>query len=217
MGDDWISLNQKFCWWNTSLVARFEWIAAPFCWTFPMKLPISNPSMISDEKSDNFGLVESHKLAINPSLCQWLHMIGWLLVLLIGWLHIFIIIDSLLLMMSVFFKYNITQHFVTLISPIEFHHFSWDLRGARRPLTWRTGEFPATAGETHPRDPRGAAGCRMVFSFRSPWRLWMIYVFLKKTNWSFDEVLFDAGKSRSQGFHSDCIWVLWWFMRILRG
>ena len=114
MGDDWISLNQKFCWWNTSLVARFEWIAAPFCWTFPMKLPISNPSMISDEKSDNFGLVESHKLAINPSLCQWLHMIGWLLVLLIGWLHIFIIIDSLLLMMSVFF--NTTLH--TILSPL---------------------------------------------------------------------------------------------------
>ena len=107
---------------------------------------------ISYEKSEDFWSVESHKLAINPSLCQWLHMIGWLLVLLIGWLHIFILIDSLLLMMSVFFCFfNTTlHHFVTLISPIEFHHFSWDLRGARRPLTWRTGEFPATAGETHP-------------------------------------------------------------------
>lgn len=142
----------------------------------------------------------------------------WLIISIIDWLiayihsYWFIIIDDECFFFC--FLNTTLHHFVTLISLIEFHHFSWDLRGARRPLTWRTGEFPATAGETHPPGSGWLQMSKFPKSLQVSDDLWSFFFFFDRLM----RFLFDAGKSRFQGFHSyDCIWVLWWFMRILRG
>jgi hypothetical protein len=105
----------------------------------------------------------------------------WLIISIIDWLiayihsYWFIIIDD-----ECFFCFlNTTlHHFVTLISLIEFHHFSWDLRGARRPLTWRTGEFPATAGETHPPGSGWLQMSKFPKSLQVSDDLWSFFFFL---------------------------------------
>ena len=164
---------------------------------------------ISYEKSEDFWSVESHKLAINPSLCQWLHMIGWLLVLLIGWLHIFILIDSLLLMMRVFFcffKYNITPFchpYITHWIPPFFLRSSWCTAAshvAHRGVSCDCWGNPPT-GE------RLAADVQ-VSEVPAGFRWFMKFFFF----WSFDEVFIWCWEITISGI--SLLWLYLGFMMI---
>ena len=135
---------------------------------------------------------------------DWLiSIIDWL----IAYIHSywFIIIDDECFFFC--FLNTTLHHFVTLISLIEFHHFSWDLRGARRPLTWRTGEFPATAGETHPPGSGWLQMSKFPKSLQVSDDLWSFFFF-----WSFDEVFIWCWEITISGI--SLLWLYLGFMMI---
>ena len=166
-----------FCWMGCSPILLLN---------FQTSHQISNPRDIIPFESHKLAnrLASSTHRYVND--CIWLVDSYWflLMVYVVKWVESSLYHNPYITLTPLYHHYLIIKpiYHPTYITIKPLYHpylthwflpFSWDLRGSRRPLPWRTGEFPATAGSQG--ELRATGWSKFRKSLRvsdDPWDFW---------------------------------------------